>query len=314
MVTMTRTEIIVKELLDAVDQPETIEAVYSRHADSRGPFYRALAEATGVLRQRYNALLGKVRQEKDREEAVRSSVEQLENHLGKMQETESKLAKNIEKHQAVLDRLAELSKKGFSEAQLARLTEVLVGWSTKSGLKLDEAVGRFLEAAGRLTDILSLEQERARVEKEKTAAEAEAKKAIALSKLTTETVEAAKWLVSQRISLKTVQTWRAVASQLEIPAEGLAQGLADALKEYGTPGGCLQDQSQRTGRADQTGRKAEGGDSYHPDRERAYPGRVGGSCQRRAGTGPGCGENSYRRGQLRQGSGSDSDPKNLDAV
>ncbi len=213
---MTRTEIIVNELLEAVSQPETIDAVYSRHADSRGPFYRALAEATGILRARHQTLAAQVRQEKGREDALRSSVSQLENRLGKMQEFEDKLAKNIEKHQAVLDRLAELSKKGFSEAQLARLTEALDGWSTKSGLKPPEAVDHFLEAAVRVTDILSLEQERARAEKEKTAAEAEAKKAIAQSKLTTDAIAGTKWLVSQGVSRGMVLAWRAIAPQLNL--------------------------------------------------------------------------------------------------
>jgi len=65
----------------------------ARHVDSRGPFYQALAEAIGALRRRYNTLLGKVRQERDWDEALRTSVTQLENRLAKMQESEAKLAK-----------------------------------------------------------------------------------------------------------------------------------------------------------------------------------------------------------------------------
>ncbi|MDA8337003.1 MAG: hypothetical protein M0Z41_18805 [Peptococcaceae bacterium] len=231
---MTRTEIITKELLEAVDRPETVDAVYARHADSRGPFYKALAEATGILRGRYNGLAMKVRQEKDREVALRSSVSQLENRLGKMQESEGKLAKITEQKQAVMDRLKELSAAGLGEDQLGRLVEVLGGWTAKSGLKPAEAVDRFLDAASRVTDILTLEQERARAEKEKAAAEAEAKKAVALSKLTTDVIEAGKWLVSQHLSAKMIFAWRDIAQQLGLPVEKLSQGLADALKQYGT--------------------------------------------------------------------------------
>jgi hypothetical protein len=217
-----------------VDRPEAVDAVYARHADSRGPFYKALAEATGILRARHNGLVVKVRQEKDREEALRSSVGQLENRLGKMQESEGKLAKITEQKQAMLDRLKELSAVGFGEGQLTRLVEVLVGWTAKSGLKPAEAVDRFLEAAGGVTDILSLEQERTRADKEKAAAEAEAKKAMALSKLTTDVIEAGKWLVNQRLSAKIVLVWRDIAQQLGLPVEKLSQGMADALRKYGT--------------------------------------------------------------------------------
>jgi hypothetical protein len=191
----------------------------ARHADSRGPFYRALAEATGILRARHNGLVVKVRQEKDREDAFRSSVSQLENRLAKMQEFEAKLAKNIEQRQAVLDRLKELSTASFGGDQLGRLDEVLAGWAAKSGLKPDKAVDRFLEAAGRVTDILSLEQERARAENDKAAAEAEAKKAVALSKPTAGAIEAGKWLVNQRLSSKMIFAWRDIAQQLGLPVE-----------------------------------------------------------------------------------------------
>lgn len=231
---MTRTELIAKELLEAVDRPENLDAVFARHADSKGPFYKALAEATQRLQAHYKALVTKTRQEKEREEALQSSVGQLEKSLAKMQELERKMAKNIEKNQAVLDRLKELTGKGFGEAQLAKLVDVLAGWMTKSGLKPPEAVDRFLEAAGHFSDIRSLEQERARAERDKTVAEAEAKKAIAQNKLTTEAVKAAKWLASRRLSSETVLAWRAIADQLGLPTEGFPQGMADALKQYGT--------------------------------------------------------------------------------
>jgi hypothetical protein len=231
---MTRTELITRELLDAVDRPEAVDEAYARHADSRGPFYKALAEATGILRDRYNGLAMKVCQEKDREEAIRSSVGQLENRLARMQENEAKLAKNIEQRQAVLDRLKELSAAGFGGSQLGEFVEILAGWTANSGLKPAEAVNCFLEAAGKVTDILTLEQERARAEKEKAAAEAETKKAVALSKLTADAIEAGKWLVNQRLSAKTVLAWRDVVQHLGLPAEQLSHGLVDALKQYGS--------------------------------------------------------------------------------
>jgi len=176
-----------------------------------------------------------------------------------MQEYEAKLAKNIEQKQAALDQLEEFFAAGFGESQLARLGKVLGCWTAKSALKPAEAMDQCLEAAGKVTDILSLDQECAWAEKEKAAAEAEAKKAVALSKLTADAIEAGKWFVGQRVSSKTVLAWRDIAQQVGLPVEKLPQGLADALKQFGTlEAACRTKTTERDDLTEQVGKlKAE---------------------------------------------------------
>ena len=48
----TRKEIITNELLDFIEDPSGLEAVFERHKGSKGPLYGALAAATTQLQQR----------------------------------------------------------------------------------------------------------------------------------------------------------------------------------------------------------------------------------------------------------------------
>ena len=53
---MTLKRTITEQLLNCVDDPGGLEEVFRRHSRSKGPLYSALAEATGQLQRRLEAL------------------------------------------------------------------------------------------------------------------------------------------------------------------------------------------------------------------------------------------------------------------
>ncbi|MBI4234322.1 MAG: hypothetical protein HY686_07775 [Chloroflexi bacterium] len=151
---MTMKETITGELLDAVEDPAGLEALFHRHARSKGPLYSALGEATAKLRHRLEKARDDTAEAEARRKRLQEQVDSLEeqrrNLDGKVQDMDRRVTQaegRLAEVQGLLDRAQELAGQGFGEGEFARLAELLAQVAASEGAP-PEDVERGLPAGG----------------------------------------------------------------------------------------------------------------------------------------------------------------------
>ncbi len=140
----------------------------------------------------------------------------------------------MEKRQALLDRAAALRAAGFDAAALARLGETLGAAAQAGGKSAADVVAAFLDAAADWRTLAELRGQVAEAKEAIQDAERQARRQQAEAKLSDRAVKAGRWLVKNKVTVPTVEAWRAAATRAGLTAETLATGLARALEEHGT--------------------------------------------------------------------------------
>jgi hypothetical protein len=245
------TDLIEEELLAALEGKANPQEVLRRHSGSKGPLYTALARATAKAVARFLALRRQIEELRTKGEAAGRAAEEAEGRAGKaearLKAAEGQLAqvaKAIGRQQALLDQAKELASAGFGQKALEKVRRLLVQAAAADGVSPAEAASRFLQAAEDYGRLIALQAQTEKAQQQAQAAEAAARERIARSKVQTQAVEGAEWFVKQQIPFSTVLAVRTVGMRLKLPPEKLAEGLAEALGEYGSLEAVLRAKAQ----------------------------------------------------------------------
>ncbi len=238
---MALTDIIEEELLATLDGGADPQAVMNRYAGSKGPLYAALARATAEATVRFGEVRGKLWDAQSRRQAAEAQASDANDRAAQagrqVAAAQKKLAAAeaaLAKRQALLDRAAALKAAGFDDAALGRLTDALTAAAKAEGKLVADIVVAFLEAAGNWRTLAELHAQVAEAEKAAKEANRQARRTQAEAKLSDRAVKASRWLVRNKVTVPTVEAWRAAAEKVGITEETLATGLAHALEQHGT--------------------------------------------------------------------------------
>ena len=238
---MPLTDIIEEELLVTLDGGTDPQIVLDRHAGSKGPLYAALARATAEATARFGEIRGKLREAQARRQAAEAQASDANDRAAQagrqVAAAQKKLAAAeaaLTKRQALLDRAAALKAAGFDDAALGRLTDALTAAAKAEGKLVADIVVAFLEAAGNWRTLAELHAQVAEAEKAAKEANRQARRTQAEAKLSDRAVKASRWLVRNKVTVPTVEAWRAAAEKAGLTAEAVATGLAHALEQHGT--------------------------------------------------------------------------------
>ena len=238
---MPLTDIIEEELLATLDGEGDPQAVLDRHAGSKGPLYAALARATVEATVRFGEIRGKLREAQTRRQATEAQAKDAEKRAAQAGRQAAAAEKRIasagvalQKRQALLDRADALQAAGFDAAALALLGEALGAAAQSGGKPVAEVVAAFLDAAADWRTLAELRSQVAEAKKAAQDAERQARRQQAEAKLSDRAVKAGRWLVQNKVTVPTVESWRAAAETAGLTAETLATGLAHALEQHGT--------------------------------------------------------------------------------
>ena len=96
-----------------------------------------------------------------------------------------------------------------------------------------EGAARFVQVASDFAGIVQLCQQMADVEARAKAAAVDATKRERYARVRTVAIAWVEWFVQRGVSEQTVAGWKAIWQTLGLTVETLAQGLADALQQFG---------------------------------------------------------------------------------
>ena len=241
VVPLPLTDIIEEELLATLDGGTDPQIVLDRHAGSKGPLYAALARATAEATVRFGEVCSKLRDAQSRRQATDAQAKDAEKRATeagrRAASAEKRLASAgvaLQKQQALLDRADALQAAGFDAAALGRLSDALTDAAQAEGKPIAEVVAAFLEAAGNRRALAELRAQVADAEKAGKEADRQARRQQAEAKLSDRAVNAGRWLIQNKVTVPTVEAWRAAAEKAGLTAEAVATGLAHALEQSGT--------------------------------------------------------------------------------
>ena len=236
---MNRTQLILKELLDAVEQGDGIDAVMARHGGSKSPMYAALLEATQIVHKRLGAAQRELDATVARVTAMNKDAEQLEQHVRALNqqvtEAEGKLPtlkEEAEAKQALLDQVGALEARGFTTEHLSKLGDLLGEIAASEGLPAAEGVTQFFQTVKGFERAVSLDLEvkAAKVRAQQANAEAaywqaEAKRRETQSKARIETIETLEHLLANGLKEADLVSWAQIAAKSGISVPQIAKAL-----------------------------------------------------------------------------------------
>ena len=239
---MTLTEQITERLLDAVDEPGGLDAVYREFSKSRGPYYGALAAATAELQEQFESasdvykdlaaehreLTQDVTVLHDQQIELQKSVQTL---AGEVQTAEQRLE---ESHES-LDWLDQLTNAGFGPDELSRIHEILAQIAAENGGLPEEGAAGFFKFVERFESIISFELETIRSESTATQARYESERAVAeaaakevQSKARISVIDLVEDLLEQGVNADDFGNWFTIIGHGGVTVDQLA----GSLEEY----------------------------------------------------------------------------------
>jgi len=146
---MTLKQIIIRELLDTVNEPAKLEKIFRRYSGSEGPFCSGLATAMSQLETRFQearrTALEAESQKQDLQEQLDSLEEQrhsLEDHVQAVGRLVEAAEGRLAVVQVALDRAVDLERRGFGQEELIRLYEPLAQIAADQGAPPEEGVAQ----------------------------------------------------------------------------------------------------------------------------------------------------------------------------
>jgi len=241
---MTLKETITRELLSAVDDPSRVQEIFQRYRGSKGPMYSALADATSQTRDALEYILKESAEAEAHLQQLRDAVTVLGGELRELEanvqdlgqqrlESETKLSEV----QGILDRFGKLSLRGFGEAELDRLGDLLAQIAASQGAPPEQGVAQFFKTVERYETIITLDLEATRAESRAATAqadaarwEAEAKSAEIRSKARVEAIKVTEELLDQGVKGNDLANWKRILGQTGVTPEELSK----LLDRYGS--------------------------------------------------------------------------------
>lgn len=238
---MALTDLIEADLLATLDGETDPQAVLDRYAGSKGPLYAALARATvqatarfRAAREQLRAVEARRKEAAERADQAEARAQQAERRAAAAAQRRQAATDAVARQQALLDQAQALRQAGFDDESLAALARVFAEVAQAEGTTPAAAVARFLKAATDFEGLAAFERQVRQAAERAKKAEAEAQQRERAAKVRTRAVDQAERFVRRGITADTIGAWQAIATQLELPAERLARGLAAALERFGS--------------------------------------------------------------------------------
>ena len=180
---MTLTEQITERLLDAVEEPDGLDAVYREFSKSRGPYYQALSNATAQLQEQFEATAQENEGLTAHRDLLTEQVAALHDQQSGLEELVQNLAsevltaeQSLDEAHASLDWIEKLARAGFGKTEFARIHELLGQISAENGGLPEAGVSEFFKFIERFEQVLSLNLEATRAESRAAQSKAEAER------------------------------------------------------------------------------------------------------------------------------------------
>lgn len=238
---MALTAIIEEELLATIGTDTDPEVVIHRYQASKGPLYAALARATARAQDQFDAVASDLESATQALETLQAQARALTGQIAQLQTDKaavtaqrSALQSQVDRHQARLDALRRLGQQGFDQPTLDRFAGLIQEMATTTQQTPPATVRQFFAYVQDYAHLVQLPRQVAHAEQHAQAAITAAVQREQQAKVRMQTVRAAEWLVHHQVTSATVTAWQAIAEQLHLSNDGLAQGLASALQTYGT--------------------------------------------------------------------------------
>ena len=168
---MTRTQLIVEELLAVLNDEGNLDQVRSRHGDSRSPLFGAIAKVLLIGKQRLRETVEKVRAAARQLEEDRGKAELEQERLRTLQREASELEKNIgamsdeaDATKRLLAEAARLQDLGFTMEHLKQIYTVLGRAADSHNAGMKETLDTFFELTEFLADVASAKVEAKRLQ------------------------------------------------------------------------------------------------------------------------------------------------------
>ena len=238
---MALTAIIEEELLATIGTDTDPEVVIHRYQASKGPLYAALARATARAQDQFDAVASDLESATQALETLQAQARALTGQIAQLQTDKaavtaqrSALQSQVDRHQARLDALRQLGQQGFDQPTLDRFAGLIQEMATTTQQTPPATARQFFAYVQDYAHLVQLPRQVAHAQQLAQAAIAAAVQREQRAKVRMQTIRAAEWLVHHQVTSATVTAWQAVAEQLHLSNDGLAQGLASALQTYGT--------------------------------------------------------------------------------
>jgi len=168
---MGRRELIVEELLEAMDKGGDVDFVLRRHGDSRNILYQALVIVIRIAEDRLRKAVRDVASARklvetlqQQAEAMKAKNEELQERVASLEHKEAEVAATLKTKQTLLNESASLERIGFDAERLRQLRAVLERMAVERKLPLDKVTEVFFELLDRLDDPVALKIEEQRAE------------------------------------------------------------------------------------------------------------------------------------------------------
>ena len=149
---MSRKDLIVQELLDALDGVESVQEVLQRHSDSKSVLYAAIAEVLPIAQHRLvNAIVGERKARGNRVglvqdiESLTLQRDGLQDEVTSARREQEAVHSDLAKHQPILQTVANLQAWGFTLDRLNQLHGTLNRLADAHGSSLAQATELFFD-------------------------------------------------------------------------------------------------------------------------------------------------------------------------
>ena len=241
---MGRRELIVEELLQAMDQGGDVDFVLQRHKDSRSGLYQALVIVIRIAEERLRKAVRDVTSARklveilqQQAEAMKAKNEELQDRVTSLEQKEAEVATTLKTKQALLDESTSLERIGFDAERLRQIGAVLKRIAVEKKLPLDKVTDVFFELLDRLDDPVALKIEEQRAEQSLHEAESAVEREKAdlrhleeASEARRGPIEALERLRGRGVKESEIPSW----SRLLSASRTSPKGLTLKIRQYGT--------------------------------------------------------------------------------
>ena len=236
---MSRTDVVVHELKQAVMTGEDVEEVLRRHEDSKSVLYRALAEVLPWAGAELTSAAANLESRLDAKAQVGRDIESLtpvrdglQAEIDRHRQESAELTDRLEGRRAERDQLDQLGAWGFHPERLAELREFVERLSAEQGVLPEDAAAEVFAFLGRYEGVASLDVEARRAERraEEARAEAsrwsaEARRREAHTKLRIATIDATERLLARGVKEPDIARWHRILDRAGLTPSKLAREL-----------------------------------------------------------------------------------------
>ena len=169
---MGRRELILQELLEAMESGGDIERVIRRHSDSKSVLFQAIAMAIPIAIERLRSVVDEETSAQKlvdvllpQIEELRSQIHNLQEQVTELKETHRRIDEAVKDNQSLLDKAASLERNGFSLGHLRQLQQKLEDLAIDRKSTVNNVTDFFFQLVDRLDNTVGLRVDVQRSEK-----------------------------------------------------------------------------------------------------------------------------------------------------